>query len=538
MGDEFKDQEELEKYGVWVKAGPEEVMAADESGDFDLSDLPTDDVFDDTDLDVLGDLDAVDAIPTESTEDIDSVEELDISDLDDGGEDDDIVTLSDDDIVAVGDDDIVTLDDLDVDEPEGDTDPFEALDVDDDLLDEIEPTLPEEEHDFTPDEQGIEIESGQATVLTSEEEEYLAEDLQITEESDTHSGMDPQERSAFEKIQEELEDIKSELAQLRQQLAGVSVPAESAVDEITLDDLDDMETAVEESAEPQDEAATHGTGFFDDDEDETIALTGDELDNILNTAEFTEETGEAEELEDVTLEDTDELTLDDADDITIDQDIVEEVIEDTADLDSFGAEEKARQLDELAEMDIDEELAGIDELVDDSETENLDEIELDLDELDTDAEEETTAEVEDLDIEGLDLPGDEETLEIETEVEEASDGIDDLDVTVDELEDDFDTFADEVERDIAGDEDVETGADETPDIETIDLDVEESVPETAAQPTSIGELPDNIKDEIRSVLSYMDQLLEALPDEKIQEFAQSEHFSVYKRLFEELGLEN
>ncbi len=531
MGDEFKDQEELEKYGVWVKAGPEEVMAADESGDFDLSDLPTDDAFDDNDLDVLGDLDlgdldAVDAIPTESTEDIDSVEELDISDLDDGG-----------------DDDIVTLDDLDVDEPEGDTDPFEALDVDDDLLDEIEPTLPEEEHDFTPDEQGIEIESGQATVLTSEEEEYLAEDLQITEESDTHSGMDPQERSAFEKIQEELEDIKSELAQLRQQLAGVSVPAESTVDEITLD-LDDTETTVEESAEPQDEAATHGTGFFDDDEDETIALTGDELDNILNTAEFTEETGEAEELEDVTLEDTDELTLDDADDITIDQDIVEEVIEDTTDLDSFGAEEKARQLDELAEMDIDEELAGIDELVDDSETENLDEIELDLDELDTDAEEETTAEVEDLDIEGLDLPGDEETLEIETGVEEASDGIDDLDVTVDELEDDFDSFADEVERDIAGDEEVETGADETPDIETIDLDVEddldveESVPETAAQPTSIGELPDNIKDEIRSVLSYMDQLLEALPDEKIQEFAQSEHFSVYKRLFEELGLEN
>jgi pilus assembly protein FimV len=54
---------------------------------------------------------------------------------------------------------------------------------------------------------------------------------------------------------------------------------------------------------------------------------------------------------------------------------------------------------------------------------------------------------------------------------------------------------------------------------------------------SIAELPEDLKQEIRSVLSYMDQLLEALPDDKIEEFAQSEHFVVYKRLFEELGLE-
>ena len=33
--------------------------------------------------------------------------------------------------------------------------------------------------------------------------------------------------------------------------------------------------------------------FFDEDEDETIALTGDELDNILNTADITEGTAEA-----------------------------------------------------------------------------------------------------------------------------------------------------------------------------------------------------------------------------------------------------
>jgi hypothetical protein len=34
----------------------------------------------------------------------------------------------------------------------------------------------------------------------------------------------------------------------------------------------------------------------------------------------------------------------------------------------------------------------------------------------------------------------------------------------------------------------------------------------------------------------MDQLLESLPEEKIEEFAQSEYFDTYKKLFKELGL--
>ena len=47
----------------------------------------------------------------------------------------------------------------------------------------------------------------------------------------------------------------------------------------------------------------------------------------------------------------------------------------------------------------------------------------------------------------------------------------------------------------------------------------------------------SLREEIKSVLKYMDQLLESLPEDKIQEFAQSEHFDVYRKLFEELGLE-
>jgi hypothetical protein len=49
-------------------------------------------------------------------------------------------------------------------------------------------------------------------------------------------------------------------------------------------------------------------------------------------------------------------------------------------------------------------------------------------------------------------------------------------------------------------------------------------------------LPGNFKKELKQVLSYMDQLLESLPEEKIEEFAKSEYFDTYKKLFKDLGI--
>jgi hypothetical protein len=61
-------------------------------------------------------------------------------------------------------------------------------------------------------------------------------------------------------------------------------------------------------------------------------------------------------------------------------------------------------------------------------------------------------------------------------------------------------------------------------------------PVPAEKAADVPGIPSDIKNELRSVLSYMDQLLESLPEEKIEEFAKSEHFEAYKKLFEELGL--
>jgi len=60
-------------------------------------------------------------------------------------------------------------------------------------------------------------------------------------------------------------------------------------------------------------------------------------------------------------------------------------------------------------------------------------------------------------------------------------------------------------------------------------------PKAAPAPEG-AEDDDHLKSEIRSVLSYLDKLLDSLPEDKIEEFARSEHFDTYKRLFEELGL--
>lgn len=78
---------------------------------------------------------------------------------------------------------------------------------------------------------------------------------------------------------------------------------------------------------------------------------------------------------------------------------------------------------------------------------------------------------------------------------------------------------------------------ETPDVKVDALSENESVPQTEeVAENQIPEIPQDLKQDIKSVLVYMDQLLDSLPEEKIAEFARSEHFELYKKLFNELGL--
>ncbi|MDR1352257.1 MAG: hypothetical protein LBK05_03150 [Treponema sp.] len=73
---------------------------------------------------------------------------------------------------------------------------------------------------------------------------------------------------------------------------------------------------------------------------------------------------------------------------------------------------------------------------------------------------------------------------------------------------------------------------ETPEAAQPVIEAEAVVPAGSA----LANVPEKLREELKSVLAYMDQLLESLPEEKIEEFAKSEYFDTYKKLFEDLGL--
>jgi len=358
--------------------------------------------------------------------------------------------------------------------------------------------------------------------------------------------MDTQDREALQEITKELHEIRSELADLKRVLSsGAASTAPSAPSEPPLE------------AGEEDREAPAG-GFFDEeDEDETIALTGDELDNILNTAEFTEEAGQAAEFEDESelylgseeaapteqapapAEEAEEMEPP-VEEITLEEIDGEEPETEEPEAQAPEAQEPSpempaatvseapteeeppvefgdeTQVDELAQLDIESELADVDELKDeDEEEEDLGEIDFDEIELGEEEEEEPTAEeapeAEEAPTDQAPEPVTEEDL-LEEETEEAGD--------VPPSPEEFAAHFDQMEKEEA----------------VTDEEVDEE-PRPTSPESSLSELPDNLKAEIRSVLTYMDQLLEALPEEKIQEFAESEHFEVYRRLFEELGID-
>ncbi|MDR3138061.1 MAG: hypothetical protein LBT95_00130 [Treponema sp.] len=107
-------------------------------------------------------------------------------------------------------------------------------------------------------------------------------------------------------------------------------------------------------------------------------------------------------------------------------------------------------------------------------------------------------------------------------------------------EEDAPAFLDE---DLGEEEDIEEAAlfpaeAEIPANETAPVQEAGSVMEAAEEnkEPQFSSIPSNLQQELKTVLVYMDQLLESLPEDKIEEFAKSEYFNTYKKLFKELGL--
>jgi pilus assembly protein FimV len=596
------DEQKLEQYGVWVKVKPRDVTTApalEES--FELSDLES--------PKSSGSMPSVSpqsALMTEEEEKL--LDELQMEEREESAFDD-----AGDGGISVPEEEPL-LEDGELPAIESAATRSESADLD--LEDISEETLPELEEDR---------ESAEVEVTLSEgiEEEDHFDDLEALESelaSVTTKARDPSASSAeiLTRIEDELKSIRTDLNQLRHDLSGL------------------RKSAAESGAEGPASAAGSQGGFFDEDEDETIALTGDELDNILNTAEITEESAETPggapdmdlmpateggfgateggfgateggfgadilgyetptpeaveapvpeaELEvlvepgaddALVLTDDDLLPMDDTQDgarAATDENLPSDlVLEELGGEDETPKSPEAAGASELPEID----LEGIPEMesepsiapapsalsaMDDDSSETIDLETLDLGEEPTviDAVPEQMEDLEELQDaeEVLDHasvsaaePADEVDLEaLAREAEELEDNVP-VAPLVEDLElGELETLSDdeapaegpqkEIEISFEGElaEDVEALQDsvESPVEEIAEAEeVTEGVPGAAAPASGI---PDNLKDEIRTVLKYMDHLLEALPDEKIQEFAGSDYFVMYKKLFEDLGL--
>ena len=333
------------------------------------------------------------------------------------------------------------------------------------------------------------------------------------------------------RIEEELRSIRTDLTQLRSELSGMRKGAEPAV-------------------ETPPSAAEAQSGFFDEDEDETIALTGDELDNILNTAEITEEEAGAAPVEDAG--DIPELAAE----TTPAEDVEELPAElELEDLSSPSASPTpvSASLDGLPELD----LEGIPE-IETAEKGDLETLDLEAEAGGGEAAPDGLELLEEVPPAGKkghidhadELAGDVDLEALAAEAEALED--DEAPAPVEDLEiGELEAVTDEADSSAGAQQEIEIPFENEPaagrstrgkggEAEEELLDVEELSAEEEAAPAGkqggATAIPDDLKDEIRTVLKYMDHLLEALPEDKIQEFAKSDYFVMYKKLFEDLGL--
>lgn len=312
------------------------------------------------------------------------------------------------------------------------------------------------------------------------------------------------------KIEQELSSIKQEISALKEEVTHMR-SAPGAADIV-------QEPVAESEA---DSKPSHG-GFFDDDEDEAIALTGDELDNILSTAEVSEGEEAGVSLEDDLIETDAEGNLvepeasAEPDSHVTDEEFLAGTALDLNEPDAYDVhapDENETEGGVPESIELEEDLPmGLEDETDDLLTADDGAAALAEEALNTEPE---------LDIADAGTLADEPETLPPFEPEAVS------------LEPDLmsDTsLADDIAEDVS-EEFVTEDIAEEPAASAVEAPLPPPVPAVPAAPLASG-----LKDELRAVLSYMDKLLASLPDDKIQEFAESEHFEVYKRLFEELGL--
>ncbi len=427
-------------------------------------------------------------------------------------------------------------------------------DIDENIFEGVSETLPDEitiqeetvtEFDSLPEEN--------TDIYIPEEKEEIAEEPAIEQpvEQNVSVAANDESMDILKKISEELSSLRMEINGLKTEFASLktvsaSAPVEDKISEEPAEeeqantgffsDTDGDDTIAISTAELDDllkpEEEPQDTGFFSDtDGDDTIALSGSELDNILNNAEFsTEETIEEEapfeqneepaEEENISVGET---MFGTAEEIT---NIPEEAIEESVTEETIDFEENLEEpvIEEKTEYIPEETASSNDDIFVESDNNDLMETQVSTEPapslsnpIDLFADE--ASPITDNSIQYL---AEEEVIESGTSEEAVEDVFENWEEPkVEPIEDQAFVPAEEVQS-----EDIEQPLEENDGPEEVEITNE----------SKSDNIPVDMKEEIKSVLSYMDQLLENLPEDKITEFAQSDEFEIYKKLFIELGL--
>lgn len=377
-----------------------------------------------------------------------------------------------------------------------------------------------------------------------EEEHEEIEEHEIKEESgeviktETSSNTSSSNTN-FDKATEILMQIASELSTIKNELANLKTDLAAKNDKIEALTAETEKT--KETGEKVKNTENDNTGFFmDSDSDETIALTGDELNNILITADFTDDTkGFKEE------DDDDEHEIPESLDLSFEEKKEVEIntsksLEQTENTEIDLKDEESFEIPQ--ELDIsaieDTEFSDNKDLHDMKiEPSHINSSNEDFRYLDEDSSEELQSEVSDYIMETEELNNIPDSQEIDLDLPELENDFDNLKETEEEIFNKSLNTSEEFKNEILNTSDITTSTE-------IEKEKTASKSENSGLKNISNELYNSeektissgLTKEIKSVLAYMDQLLESLPDNKIKEFAESEYFDKYNRIFDELGI--
>lgn len=514
MTNTIDNKNELDSYGVWVKRAPESEVQKSGSGDdfnFDV-DLP--------------DFSDIDSNATENPQhDTLAVEDVSIEDFLDNGFSE--PPVPDDTLETLAPTEDAIPDFFGAEEPK--TDPVQRSVPAESGEASILPELPEELDasfasdnttpsaeaavtedvdlsdfgvDFSTDEVPSDTESTGSAAPARVEAPHIDYDLSVStddgalpsaQSNAVPDSFDEEAKSLMDSVSAPQTESNDLLRQIVQDLSGLK------------NEISALKTEFAElkSRGGTPAAETQGGGFFNDlDEDETISLSGDELDNIMSSADFLNNESKVDALAEETKAPKEKGRAADLSVVPETSAPVKPAAEFSPD-DFFMPESDAipelpTELDTVSE-------AEFEELPEEAELEDIS---------DTDAE----------NSEELPIPKVDDIL---------------VDTVPSEPIADVQDSPAQAELPGAGADDFFKTDSETHPSKIAFTDAEESAAKAApasASKSASSALPANLTEEIKSVLLYMDQLLEDLPEEKIVEFARSEQFATYKKLFTDLGL--